>query len=228
VGYSAKLLREEDMKNRGSYNRSKDYSPAGVIARSFLLPGLGQRRMGHSVRSSIYFVLEGAAWIGLGTFVWQGIARKNAYEDYAVAFAGVNGTGRSDDYYKTIGNYISNDGVKGYNEDVMREARDYYPDDRVAQLDYYEENSITGDDSWRWETTRSYDRYNSLRKGSNTAERRAIYTLFYMLGIRLVSSVDAGRMALSGNDSGTDPNSGTSIRIEQKSSGVSVFLSRSF
>ncbi|MCD6379778.1 hypothetical protein J7M07_04960, partial [bacterium] len=151
AGYSATLLREEAMENKDGYKRPQDYSPAGVIARSFLLPGLGQRRMGHSVKSSIYFVLEGAAWIGLGTFVWQGIARKNAYEDYAVAFAGVNGTGRSDDYYETIGNYMSND---GYNEDVRREARDYYPDDRAAQLDYSEENSIAGYDSWMWETTR--------------------------------------------------------------------------
>ena len=184
--------------------------------------------MGKSVRSKIYFVLEGAAWVGLGTFMWQSIARKNAYEDYAVAFAGVNGTDRADDYYENIGNYLSNDGVGGYNEDVMRDARDYYPDDRDAQLDYISKNSITGDEGWLWETEGAYDRYNSLRKGSNSAERRAIYTLFYMLGIRLISSVDAGRMALKNNNSGTEPKSDTSISIEQKSSGVSVFLNRAF
>ena len=231
AGYSAKLVREQGGKgpaNKNSYGHVQDYSPAGVIARSFLLPGLGQRKMGHSIRSRIYFVLEGAGWIGLGAFTWQSIARKNAYEDYAIAFADVRGTGLSDNYYETIGNYMSNDGPGGYNEDVMRDARDYYPDDKDARDAYYAENSFLGEDSWRWVTDRAYDRYNSLRKGSNTAERRAIYALFYMLGLRVISSVDVGRTVLSGNDTGEESDSGTSIRIEQNNSGVSLFLSRSF
>ncbi len=231
AGYSAELLREEsgkDTENEYSYGKVQDYSPASVIARSFLLPGLGQRKLGHSIRARIYFALEGAGWIGLGAFTWQSIARKNAYEDYAVAFADVKGTGCSDNYYETIGNYMSSDGPGGYNEDVMRDARDYYPDDEDAKDAYYDEYSFTGVDSWRWVTDRAYDRYNSLRKGSNTAERRAIYALFYMLGLRVISSVDAGRMVMRSNDASKESDSGTSFRIEQDSSGISLFLNRSF
>ncbi len=225
AGYSASILKEEKARDTGS-SQSRDYSAPHMAARSFLLPGLGQRKMGHSIRSKIYFFLEGAAWIGLGAFTWQSIARKDAYEDYAVAFAGVNGTGRSDSYYETIGNYMSNNGIGGYNEDVRREARDYYSDPD-ARDSYYQENSLTGDDSWRWETKRDYDRYNSLRKGSHSAERRAIYTLFYMLGIRVISAVDAGRLA-AGGGSDNESASGISVSMEHGKSGFSLLLSRSF
>ncbi|MDZ7859722.1 MAG: hypothetical protein U5O15_03480 [Candidatus Krumholzibacteriota bacterium] len=225
AGYSASMLKEEEASDTGS-SQISDISASGAAARSFLLPGLGQRKMGHSIRSKIYFFLEGAAWIGLGAFTWQSIARKDAYEDYAVAFAGVDGTGHSDSYYETIGNYMSNDGIGGYNEDVRREARDYYSDPD-ARDSYYQENSLTGDDGWRWETERDYDRYNSLRKGSHSAERRAIYTLFYMLGIRVISAVDAGRLA-SGGDSDNESASGISVSMEQSKRGVSLLLNTSF
>lgn len=232
AGYSGGLLKKEA---ESGYSQADDfglnggYTPASVAIRSFLLPGLGQRYMGKSVRSKIYFALEGAAWIGLGAFYWQSIARKNAYEDYAMAYAGVSGTGKPDDYYEIIGNFFSNEGPGGYNEFIMREARDlYYPDLEAIEA-YYQSNIITGSDSWRWESRTSYDRFNDLRKGSNAAERRVIYTLFYMLGIRVISAVDAARSAM-GSESGVDTRNQSSndLILEQNGSGISLIFNRSF
>ncbi len=232
-GYSGEILANE-MRAGESHadiaGSSARINPAAVAARSLLLPGLGQRKMGNRTRSRIFYALEGAAWIGMGAFFWQSIARKNAYEDYAVAFAGVEGTGYSDDYYETIGNFFSNDGPGGYNEYIMREARDlYYPDQEAIQT-YYEDNIITGDDGWRWETQNSYGRYNDLRKGSNAAERRLIYTMFYMLGLRVVSAVDAVRSALLTDEgpsvSGQRQDSG--VRLDQSERGVYLTYTRSF
>jgi hypothetical protein len=212
-----------------SYPGAQDggYSMAGIIGRNMLLPGLGQRRMGQNIRSRIYFVLEGAAWVGLGAFLWQHNARTDAYEEYAVAYAGVDGTGLSEDYYETIGNYRSSDGPGGYNEYVIREARDLYYPDQEAIEDYYEANSITGDDSWRWVTESDYNRYNSLRKGANSSERRAVYSLFFMLGLRLISNIDAVRTIMTAPDGEMGEAGGTSIDIQQGRRGISLALKRS-
>lgn len=208
---------------------NSDYTTGGIIARNLLLPGLGQRKMGQHVRSKIFFFLEGAAWVGLGTFIWQNIARTDAYEEYAVAYAGVEDTGMSEDYYETIGNYISSDGPGGYNEYVMREARDMYYPDQEAIESYYSANSVTGEDSWRWLSESTYNKYNSLRKGANSAERRAVYSLFFLLGTRLISNIDAVRTIMTDTGEQSNPRpSGTNLDIQQNGDGVSVVLSRSF
>ncbi len=208
---------------------SRDYSTGGIIARNMLLPGLGQRKMGQRMRSRIYFFLEGAAWVGLGTFFWQKMARTGAYEEYAVAYAGVEEKGLSEDYYETIGNFMSSDGPGGYNEYVMREARDlYYPDQEAIQ-DYYEANALTGDQSWRWLSESTYDKYNSLRKGANSSERRAVYSLFFMLGLRLISNIDAVRSIMTDEgDQEQAGQGGAAIDIHQNGEGISVVLKRPF
>jgi len=203
-------------------------SPLKEGAASFLLPGLGQHRMGHGVRSKIYFGLEGAAWIAIGAFYWQGYARENAYRDYAIAFAGVSGTGHSDDYYEYIGNYLSNEGPGGYNEFVRREARDmYYPDIQAMEA-YYEANKITGEESWRWSSERAFERYGDLRRGSRFAYRRALYTVMFALALRVVSTVDAVRLARSEANPEERNTGKVSFGVERRAGGVSLFVGRPF
>jgi len=167
------------------------YPPARAGAMSFMLPGLGQQRMGHTRRAAVYMSLETAGWITAGASLWQSIARRSAYEDYAVAFAGVDGTGYGKDYYRTVGGYISNEGPGGYNEYIRREARDLYYPDLEAMERYYEQNAITGTLGWRWETDAARGRFNHLRRGSESAQRRALYAGFFLLGLRIASAVDA-------------------------------------
>jgi hypothetical protein len=225
------LLRSRPESNNGYYSggMGADYSTGGIIARNMLLPGLGQLKMGQRVRSRIYFVLEGAAWVGLGAFLWQHSARTEAYEEYAVAYAGVKSEGLSEDYYETVGNYMSSDGAGGYNEYVMREARDLYYPDREAIESYYEANSYSGEDSWRWLSESTYNKFNSLRKGANSSERRAVYSLFFMLGLRLISNIDAVRTIMTDSGGKAEPaTGGTSFDFQQTGQGVSLVLTRQF
>ena len=194
---------------------------------SFLLPGLGQHRMGHTMRSKIYFGLEGIAWISAGAFYWQSVARKDAFEEYAVAYAGVSGTGLSDSYYELIGEYMSNDGPGGYNEYLLIEARElYYPDMEAIEA-YYEANMITGDESWRWESDTAFIRYNSLWSGYDLAKNRIVYTLFFALGVRVVSMVDAFRLAGGGGDA-WESDRDMSIGIDPGPDGFRLTMCRSF
>lgn len=228
AGYASGLL-------AGGYGSRGDQDVGGgsmlagkkEIALSMLLPGLGHYRLGRTTRAKIYFGLEGAAWITAGAFYWQSLARRDAYEEYAVAFAGVRGTGYPEEYYETIGNYMSNYGPYGYNEYVLREARDlYYPDQSAIEA-YYEANSITGDMSWRWETETAFRHYNDLFAGSDASRRRAVYALFFMLGLRIVSAVDTWRIARSDlrvpDDSG-----GTKLEFDPGPGGFRMSLCRSF
>ncbi len=213
-----------------------EYTGADLAARSakkeallsFLLPGLGQHRMGRTVRSKIYFSLEGIAWISAGAFYWQSVARRDAFEDYAVAYAGVSGTGHSESYYKIIANYMSNDGPGGYNEYILREARDMYYPDMAAIEDYYQDNILTGDMSWRWENEGVYRRYSSLYSGYDVSKKRIVYTLFFALGVRVVSMVDAFKIAGGGDYSSQEQSRQISIDIDPAPDGFRMTMTRSF
>ncbi len=202
-------------------------SPAKEAALSFLLPGLGQYRMGSRAKAKLYFGLEGAGWIAAGAFYWQSLVRRDEYREYAVAYAGVPGTGHPEDYYEKIGNFISCDGPGGYNESVRSEARNLYYPDKTAMDSYYEQNMIGGDLAWRWETERSYRNFKELFAGSDASRRRAVYAVFLVLGLRIVSMVDALKIARDSN-TGSGDATGMWIDIEPGRDAVRMSLCRRF
>lgn len=210
-GVTGDLLSGRSGDAAGIESQRPRYSPLREGLASMLLPGLGQLRMGRTLRARVFFGLEGAAWIAIGGFLWQGYARENAYEDYAVAFAGVSGTSHSDDYYETIGKFLSNDGPGGYNEYVRREARDLYYPNLDAMNVYFDQESITGADAWRWESTTTFNRYNHLYDGSRAAYRNALYAGIFAMALRVVSSVDAIRLARGSGDN--EPSGGESVSM---------------
>ena len=189
------------------------YSPAKEGAWSMLLPGLGQYRMGRKNRAYVYFTLEGAGWIMFGSQLYRSNSKEDAYQDYAAAYAGVNGTGYEQTYYEDVGRWISSDGPGGYNEYVRREARDYYYPDQDAMDAYYEENYITPEMAWRWSSTDAQHNFNTLRGDSEDAERYAVYSLFYLFALRVVSAVDAVYIAKRSTKE-VDTSSSIPVRFE--------------
>jgi hypothetical protein len=192
---------------------------------SLLVPGLAQHRMGYGVRSSIYFALEGMSWLAIGGFLWQGYNEENTFKEYAVALAGIEGTDRSDDYYELIGQYTSSAGPGGYNEYLLREARDLYYPNLDAMEEYYNANVVTGDESWEWRTEKALDLYNDMRHRSSTAYRRALYSFVFAMTLRVVSTADAVRLARSEDQSGRNP---ISLGIERRRDGILLSVGRQF
>jgi len=192
---------------------------------SLLVPGLAQHRMGHGLRASVYFALEGVSWLAIGGFLYQGHNEENAFKEYAVAFAGVEGTDLSDDYYDLIGGYTSSDGPGGYNEYLLREARDLYYPDLDAMEEYYESNLITGDESWKWRTERALELYNDMRHRSDTAYRRALYSFVFAMTMRIVSTADAVRLARSAERPARNE---ISLGLEQRRDGILLSVGRQF
>ena len=202
-------------------------SPLKAGASSLCLPGFGEQRLGATLRAKVFLGLEAVGWISVAGFLWAGHSRENAYKSYAVVFAGVTGTDHSDDYYKTIGEYMASDGPGGYNESVRRDARDlYYPN--VEAMDaYYRARAITGDEGWSWRDESSYGRYGSLRDGSRFANRVALYSAFGLAALRIVSAADAVRLArMDGSPAAGEGK--TSIGFEPAPRGMALYVQRSF
>jgi hypothetical protein len=206
---SGGLAQEETVETRAFAG----YSPAKEGGLSFLLPGLGQYRMGRKTRAYIYWTLEGVGWLMFGTSLYRSGSLEDQYKDYAVAYAGVNSTGYDDTYYENVGRWLGSHGPGGYNEYVRREARDLYYPDQEAMDAYYLENYVSTEMAWRWSTSDAQSRYNDIRGDSEDAERMAIYSLFYLFGLRVVSSVDAVFLARGSNNE-VDTSSRIPVKIE--------------
>jgi hypothetical protein len=196
---------------------------------SLLLPGLGEYRLGHTLRARIFFGLESVSWLSIGSFLWVGHSREEAYENYAVVYGDVRGTGHSDEFYRIIGLYPSNEGTSGFNESVRRDARDQYYPDVEAMEAYYRGHRMVGDDGWRWRTEDARSRYVVLRDGSRYAYRVALYCAITAAALRIVSAADAVRISrLEQQRSESGAGNTLSLDLERKGRGIAIGLKRSF
>ena len=169
-------------------------SRAKALALSTLLPGAGQYYAGKKGRAKFFFLTESAIWTSFIVFEVQGYLRKGSYADYAQLMAGVDAEGKPEDFYRALGRYMRSDpGPGSYNEDVRREARALYPDDKQQQDQYLQENGFFGKDAWQWQSEEDRAYYSSLRKKSQLSFRRATYMLGVAVANRILSAMDAAR-----------------------------------
>jgi len=175
-------------------------SRAKALALSSLLPGAGQYYAGRKGRAVFFFLTESAIWTTFVVFEVQGYLRKDSYVDFATLMAGVDAAGKSDDFYRALGRYAQSDpGPGSYNEDVRREARALYPDDKQRQDQYLQENGYFGKNAWQWQTVEDQAYYRGLRKKSQKAFNRATYMLGVAAANRILSAMDAARSAAGGS-----------------------------
>jgi hypothetical protein len=170
-------------------------SPLSAAGSSLLLPGLGQYRLGHTLSAKVYFGLEGLCWLAIGSTLWAGHSRADSYRDYAIVFAGVEGTDHPDSYYDNLGRFQTSDGPGGFNESVRRDARDLFYPDAAAMDAYYDAHKVAPSDGWTWRSAGDFHRYAALRDGSKYAYRVALYTAVFAGALRIVSAADAVRLA---------------------------------
>jgi len=173
-------------------------SRAKALALSTLLPGAGQYYAGRKGRATFFFLTESAIWTTFVVFEVQGYLRKNNYIDYAELMASVDAEGKPDDFYRALGRYMQSDpGPGSYNEDVRREARALYPDDKQKQDQYLQENGYFGKNAWQWQSEEDQAYYRSLRKKSQRSFNRATYMLGVAVANRILSAMDAARSTAS-------------------------------
>jgi hypothetical protein len=170
------------------------HSKAKALLLSTALPGAGQYYAGRTTKATAFFLTEAAIWTGFVVFQVEGHLRKDNYIEYAELMAGVNGQDKPEDFYRALGKYMRSDpGPGSYNEDIRREARALYPDDRQAQERYLQENGYFGEDGWEWQSAEDQAQYRSLRRKSLFSFERATYMLGLAVANRVIAAMDAAR-----------------------------------
>ncbi|HEX7878141.1 MAG TPA: hypothetical protein VF720_01950, partial [Candidatus Eisenbacteria bacterium] len=175
-------------------------NPKTAMLYSLLLPGLGQQAAGRGERARVFYAIEAGIWTSFAIFRVQGDQRQDRYIEYAEFTAGVDASGKDDDYWRTLAQYERSDpGPASANEFVRRQARALYPGDIVAQQQYFADNGYFENDTWDWQNSDNLARYQSLRSSSLDSYDKAELSIFAAIANRVVSVIDAARVAGQAN-----------------------------
>ncbi|MBD3169849.1 MAG: hypothetical protein GF307_10230 [candidate division Zixibacteria bacterium] len=151
---------------------------AGLL--SFVLPGAGEYYLGRKGRAAFFFGTEAVIWGGFFAFRAYGSWREDDYKNYAATHAGVNPDGKSEGFWEDLQFYESRDWYNVIEGDRFGGA---YPESDS----YY----------WKWDSDASRDEYRSIRNSSEKAFRNSSFMLIAAGLNRVISFVDAIRIARS-------------------------------
>jgi len=155
----------------------KEISRGGAMLRSLVMPGWGESYLGYHKTARYFFWTDMAIWaavIGLESYSqWK----ENQFIAYAATHAGAQMSGKSDEFYADIGNYIN---TEAYNEAKLRE-RNY--DAVYTSSSYY----------WAWDSNDSRYDYDDMRITSRSAHNKMYFFLGAAALNRLISFVDTGK-----------------------------------
>lgn len=167
--------------------KTKSASKTKAIIASAIIPGWGQSILKNKQKGEVMLWADGAIWLLYGGFQWYGHSRNHDAKLFAKVNADANINIKSDKYYRALELYSSSD---AYNDDIRREAREKYPDDPQAQLDYLYQNGYFGDSSWNWKSDSLRYAYWQRRKSAREALTRAGFMFGCALLNRAISVID--------------------------------------
>lgn len=198
---------------------------------SFLLPGLGQTYCDRDGRALAFYLGEAGLWTTFAVLKIQSNTREEDFEVWATEFSGakIHGYDRDEEFYQTISRYLSSD---EYNFEIKAIARLIYPGDtqevRAQQLAYIDENSARGDDTWEWVSPEKRNDFRVIRHRSVEADRRAEWTLGALVLLRVLSAIDAARVAVHANRDHGVVGLSASPSFPSGEPGLALAYSRSF
>jgi hypothetical protein len=172
---------------------------------SFLLPGLGQQMAGRGARARVFYAVEAGIWTSFVAYRLQGASRRDRVIEFAEFAGGVDPAGKDDEYWRTVAQFERSDpGPFSANEFVRREARALYPGNLEAQQRYFEANGYFGGETWDWQNADNLARFQALRSRSIDSYDRSELSIAAAIAHRLLSMIDAARVASSANRAARD------------------------
>jgi hypothetical protein len=182
-----------------------------AVGLSVLLPGSGHWYLESRNRAKLFFGVEAAGWTSFAGFLWYSNQREGDYQNYAVAHAGADPSGKDEQFWRSLTFYENRDEYNKIGR-VTNLANPFYP-----EIAFY---------NWQWDSPEAMQAYRDMRNSSKTAHRRAIFTLA-LLGVeRLVAAADAYRLAKKINSKSSSGE--LEVYFEPSTSGGKLILSRSF
>jgi hypothetical protein len=191
-GASAALAREAASARRAG-PAALTAERARVLLRSLTVPGWGQASLGHRGAAKLFVLAELGIWTSYTSFRVQESLRLHASEQTARLFAGIDLSGRNEEFHRIVGAFPNSD---LYNILVVRrEAANLYYGDPAAYNEYVAKHQIAGADNWAWASPESFERYRRERRDAQRASLRANTALALAVANRMVSALHAARAA---------------------------------
>jgi hypothetical protein len=167
-----------DMSRKTGKQVKGDISLKKAMLLSILLPGAGEYYSGAKVRGQIFMGIEAAVWLGFAAYRVYGGWKKDDYQAYAAAHAGVDNSGKNADFYDWIGFY---DNRNEFNQlgRLYYPERSYMPDTRAY--------------SWQWDSPANRLQYKNIKDMSKAAFRNSTFMIGLAIANRVISSIDTYR-----------------------------------
>lgn len=148
-----------------------------AVLYSLALPGMGELYAGRFDRGKYPLILEAGLWLGLIGVNSYGNWVEDDARLYAVQHAGVDPTGKDDDFFVDIENYRD---LYDYNNQMLVERRldDVYPDEAAWR--------------WEWDSEDSRLDYKDQRIFADELHNGVTFFVLGMVANRIWSAIQAG------------------------------------
>jgi len=206
----------DDNQTDGDIPKPKtgDVSEIKAILYSLVVPGAGHFYLDEKGRGEVFLGAEVVAWAGFFAFRTYGKWREDDYIRLAEDHAGIDPSGKDEDFYKNLAFYDSRD---QYNKSgrIINPGAEYYPAGRY----YY----------WQWDSDASRLEYRDIRNSSETAFRNAGFMIVMTVVNRVLAGIDSYRLAKkisnrSISNYGLDDNTKIKFRANPFGSNPKIFV----
>ena len=175
------LLQEENLPAKKSVGLAVLYS--------LLLPGMGELYAEGFSSGKYFLIAEGVLWLGYAAVQVHGDELRDDARAFAVSHAGVDVTGKNDDFFVDVGNFMT---VADYND---KRLRDREPEKLYDPLAGY---------NWRWDNDASRLTYREQRISSENMYNNRKFIGAAIVVNHIVSAINAARSAIAYNNARSD------------------------
>lgn len=149
-----------------------------AILYSMLIPGMGELYANNYESGKYFTIADGVLWGVFAGFNIYGKWKENNYKAFAQTKGGVNLQGKDEDYFTTIGIYIS---IDEYNR--IRELNRDFSNVYDPQA-YY----------WKWEDENQRKEYRQMWLSSEQAYNNVRFAVGALILNRIISAINAVRL----------------------------------
>lgn len=180
------FLNQKSDTGKVKINSSANKKSGGVaMLLSLVLPGAGHFYLDRMDVGKFFVMGEAASWLGFAGLNIYGSALRDDARTFASENAGLNKSGKDDDYFANVGNFNS---VYDYNNDKLLKGQ-------YSQL--YDVNTYY----WNWDNVTNKDSYEEQRKKSERVYNTRVVFGTTLVVNRIVSAISALILANKRSDS---------------------------
>ena len=159
-------------------------SPGLAALYSLILPGMGELYVGTFSSGRYFLVAEGVLWLSYAAFTVHGNSLRDDSRAFAISAAGIQPTGKDDQFYVDIGNFMT---TEDYNDKKLR--------DREPEKLYDRSQGF----GWNWVSESARTTYKDERLSSETVYNNRKFIVGAIVINHVASAVNALRSAISHN-----------------------------